>query len=103
MPLYNYRCDDCDREEEDFARMSECDDPIKCECGGQMYVLIGCGATSFAAKERYSSTMGVNPNQIAKAVKMYPGSEYTPDGRLIIKSRADKKRKMAQRGFVEYE
>jgi hypothetical protein len=47
--------------------------------------------------------MGVNPKQIAASVKAYPGSEYTPDGRLIIKSRTEKKLRMAQRGLVEFE
>ena len=103
MPLYDYECQSCGKITEDYAPMSECNKPIDCECGKMMEKIITRGATSLASKERYSNTMGVNPSKIGKAMKDFPGSEYTPDGRLIIKSRADKMRKMAQRGYVEYE
>jgi putative FmdB family regulatory protein len=103
LPLYDYECNDCGKQDEDFAMMADCDKPITCECGGQMDRFFSQAATSIAAKERFSTVMGVAPKQIEKAMGMYPGSEYTNDGRLIVKSRNDKMRKMAQRGFVEYE
>lgn len=50
---------------------------------------------------RYSQSMGVNPEQIPAAMKAYPGSEYTPDGRLIIRSRQHKLKEMRRRNMEE--
>jgi len=51
--------------------------------------------------ERYSHSLGCNPQEIHKFEKLYPGSEYTPDGRLIIKNRQHKKQEMKRRGYSE--
>jgi len=57
--------------------------------------------TDMKRNVRYSSSMGVDPSQIRNAMKAWPGSTYTPDGRLIIHSRAEKKKRMKQRGYIE--
>lgn len=50
---------------------------------------------------RYSRSMGVNPEQIPAAMKWFRGSEYHPDGSLIIHSRQHKLSEMKRRGMVE--
>jgi hypothetical protein len=52
--------------------------------------------------ERWSTSMGVPAIQVNDFRKRFPGSTYSDDGRLLIKSRSDKKRQMAERGFIEH-
>ncbi|MFA5158167.1 MAG: zinc ribbon domain-containing protein [Patescibacteria group bacterium] len=103
MPTYEYICKNCGHEFEMVQRMA---DPVKKKCPqcGQLKLcrLIGSGVQAMASKERVSYAMGVHPSRIAEAEKMYGGSKYRPDGSLIIKSRADKVKKMHERGLVEY-
>jgi len=52
--------------------------------------------------ERWSWSMGINPEDIPKAMKRFPNSEYHPvTGQLKVKNRADKIRQMKERGLVE--
>jgi len=51
--------------------------------------------------KRYSYSMGVLPEQIKEAEKAFPGSKYTPDGRLIIKNRQHKLKEMKRRNMIE--
>lgn len=80
-----------------------------------------CGSNSFSARQvtvegsspkagidglmkenvRYSRSMGVRPDMIEEAKKAYPGSEYLPDGRLVIHNRSEKLLRMSQRGMEE--
>lgn len=87
------------------------DEPMECpKCGSKWYTLhfgkkqedrsVNIDGTS-RGNERLSSSLGCNPNEINKFKKMYPGSEYTPDGRLVIKSRQHKKYEMKRRGYAE--
>ena len=103
MPNYSYRCEDCNKDKEQYAKAENYEKPVDCECGGVMRRIIGLPSTDIVENTRYSSVMGVNPNKIAESMKKYPGSNYTPDGRLIIKNRKDKLRKLRQRSLVEYE
>lgn len=52
--------------------------------------------------ERWSTSMGVPAGQVEQFSKRFPNSTYSPDGRLLIKNRADKKRQMKERGFIEH-
>lgn len=36
MPLYDYKCPECSREDEILLKLAELDEPISCECGGSM-------------------------------------------------------------------
>jgi hypothetical protein len=47
--------------------------------------------------------LGVAPNQIEAARKIHPDAEFNERGDMLIKNRADKKRRMKERGFVEFE
>lgn len=110
MPRYSYKCKKCGEVIDCYSSIATRNDPIKCFCGGTAardveVELNSAGAFDETTKEhiRFSSSMGVNPRQIPEAMKVYPGSEYTADGRLIINSRKDKLKKMKERGFVEFE
>jgi hypothetical protein len=50
---------------------------------------------------RYSRSMGTRSDLIEQAKKAYPGSEYLPDGRLVIHNRHEKLLRMKQRGMEE--
>jgi len=51
---------------------------------------------------RYSYSLGCQPHERASMAKIHPGAEFTPDGRMIIHNRAEKKRRMKERGYYEY-
>jgi putative FmdB family regulatory protein len=103
MPNYSYLCRDCQRTIEQYAKAEDYEKPIPCECGKVMIRTFGNVGTDLVDNVRYSSVMGVNPNKINEAMHSYPGSTYTPDGRLIIRNRKDKLNKLRQRNMVEFE
>ena len=61
-----------------------------------------CGVDAVMVEnERWSWSMGVNPKDIPKAMKQFPGSEYNHEGQLRVKSRHHKLQEMKRRGLVE--
>jgi len=107
----NWECLRCDYEVRNKWRIGE--SPNKCpKCGSGCYRLRFMKENKKKEnpldrnwyerdKERFSEAMGVAPNQVQEAMKIYPGSEYTKDGRLKIKNRAHKKFEMKRRGYTE--
>jgi len=86
--------------------------PLRCpECGGKNYRLsfpkelkkkkpfVSIG---FPENVRYSWALGCQPYERAKMAKKHPGAEFTPDGRMIIHNRTEKKRRMKEAGYEEY-
>ncbi len=102
MPIYQYKCA-CSRKKEIFATMSESGAKVKCECGQIMQRIVSLPSTDIVNNVRYSNSMGCNPRQIPEMMRKYPGSRYTPDGKLIVNSRKDKLLKLRQRNLVEFE
>lgn len=52
--------------------------------------------------ERWSWSMGINPEDIPKAMKQFPNATYHPKtGQLLVRNRAHKLRQMKERGLVE--
>ena len=103
MPIYDYKCK-CGHTEWVYIQNHKPKRYLKCErCGKKMIKVYGEFNTDIINRTRYSNSMGVNPRQIPEAMRVYPGSEYTLDGRLIVNSRKDKLKKMKQRGLVEFE
>jgi putative FmdB family regulatory protein len=101
MPIYEYKCPNCGTKEEVITTKYEPSEFISCKCGSRKKKIISLPNTDLKNNERLSSTMGVNPRQIKEAEKRFPGSKYTPDGRLIINNRQDKIKKCKERGLSE--
>ena len=102
MPIYEFRCD-CGREKEKMLLMKDSETSVLCECGQTMYKIISLPSTDLVNNVRYSNSMGVNPKRITEMERKYPGSRYTPDGRLIVNSRKDKLKKIKERRMAEIE
>jgi len=61
-----------------------------------------CGIdATMVENERWSWSMGVNPEDIPTAMKAFPGSEYNHEGQLRVKSRHHKMTELKRRGLVE--
>jgi len=77
---------------------------VPCTKCGKMSPRSYDGSTGgFKDNPRESLAMGVHPSQIKDAMKRYPGSRYRSDGALLIQNRTEKKVRMDQRGYCEYE
>jgi hypothetical protein len=101
MPIYHYLCDKCGQPQEALS-MSVKEGPPTLECCGQeMGRDYSTGKTHQAgySKPILSDGLGVMPNQIAEARKLHPDREYTDDGRLVMRSHADRNRYLKEDGF----
>ena len=102
MPIHEYICPEKHITEK-FSHGHRPSYIIKCErCNLPARKMVSRVNTDLTNNERYSNSMGVNPRQIPEAERLYPGSRYTPDGRLIVMSRKDKLRKIKQRNLIEF-
>lgn len=103
MPIYCYKCDKCGKTAEFYVPMDQRNSVHPCDCKG------GVLARNMTAelvhtdlpyqREVLSETMGINKNQIPRAKKLWPDSEWTPDGRMIVRSHQQRKRIMRERGM----
>jgi len=103
MPIYCYRCPD-GHLSEIFEFSPGAKPGIKCNyCGKPAKRSLSDEQvnTDCVSRERWSDAMGINPDQIADFRKAYPDSVYDNEGRLLVKSRAHKKKLMKERGYVE--
>ena len=107
MPEYTYRCKDCDAVFRDLNAISN-RNTTDCECGGKADRDIDAeltdssgGCKQVTDKERWSTSMGVPPKQVAEFRKRFPNSTYSDDGKLLVKNRKDKLRQAKERGFCE--
>ncbi len=107
MPCYKYKCDDCGTEMQEFSTISKRAETVPCsECGKQSqrnYMSSMSSKTQQADTDRVSIAMGVHPSQIEEAMKRFPGSRYDKNGHLHYKGRAEKKVRMKQRNYIEYD
>jgi len=105
MPTYKYKCEKGHVTEE-FFHITDIQEKIscsKCDSWAFRQFIAGGFNTDLVQKERHSDSMGVAPEQIPKAMRTFPGSEYTPDGKLIIKNRRHKLYEAKRRGYTEIE
>lgn len=107
MPIYVYRCD-CGRVVEEFTHEYCPPANLVCNgCGGiaqrRLDMELGSVDSQQVENPRWSASMGVEPNQIPDAMRLFPGSEYHPvSGDLLIKNRKHKLDEMKRRGYTEY-
>lgn len=105
MPMYTYVCDVCGMVFDYIECLAKRNEAQHCPgCNGPASRNMGLehiDQRQIPEHERYSNSMGVNPEQIKEAEKNFPGSQYTPDGRLIIHNRQHKLQEMKRRGMEE--
>lgn len=113
MPVYCYKCAVCGLERDVFKH--NCPTPGHFVRAGRFVRCRGCGGvakrhylgeqknTDLVDRERFSDSMGINPDQLELAKKTFPDSEYDSEGRLKIKNRKHKLYEMKRRGYIEYD
>lgn len=106
MPIYTFECVDCDRPMEIVMPMSNVvsvGDTIAsehCECGGKLRRTIVDVNSMNKENHRWSKNLGLNPVQMNDPATMKRYRQFHPDatldkrGRLLIKSRADKLKRL---------
>ena len=108
MPLYTYRCLQCDEVFDEPRRIAERDDATKCQhCDGIATRDTGaeirtCAKGRSASVVWLSDAMGCLPEEVPEFKKVFPGSEYTPDGRLVMRGLKHRDAEIKRRGLVDY-
>ena len=104
MPTYGYKCSECGTEMEDFALIKDRKETVPCtKCKTEAPRHFGGSTVGHKDNPRRSLAMGVHPSQIKEAMRAFPGSRYDASGALLIVNRAEKKLRMKQRGYTEYQ
>jgi len=104
MPTYMFECD-CGFEKEAVRPMSQSEDDQPCpHCGKLMRrdYRAELGETSGEKGSYLSEALGVHPSQIAEAKTRFPHHDFAPDGRMVIKSTAHRKRVLRDIGYADY-
>lgn len=103
MPIYCYKCPDCDVREEVVRPMNRRNDGLQCpDCDILMTRDFASeqGSKKFAVGHRYfSSSMGVHPDQIQEEKKLHPDWNFDAQGRLEVNGYQDQKRKAKALGM----
>jgi len=107
MPIYCFSCSThgtfdavgAIKDENNTHKCPECSNICKRDYATELKSKVGIDALE--SNERWSRSMGVMPNQIKEAERLYPGSVYNSRGDLLVSSRQDKLRKMKARGMRE--
>lgn len=106
MPSYAASCK-CGKIFQYISTISARNDPVECECGlmanrdVEAELAVGSRVKWVSDNPRWSLSMGVPPSQVNEFRKRFPGSTYSPDGKLLIKNRKHKLKEMKVRGFAE--
>lgn len=104
MPMFQYICGK-GHITEDICPYSEKQKVMDCEeCGAEAEESFSRRpVTGNVETPRVSLAMGVHPDQIEMAMKKWPGSRYRADGALKIQNRTEKKNRLKQRNYIEYD
>jgi hypothetical protein len=109
MGRYSYCCDKCDYVFDAYHKPEHRLNTESCPmCGSPAHysfketIKDSKHDALIAEHERWSWSMGVNRQDVAEAMKKYPGSEYDHRGRLRIKNRQHKLFELRRRGMEEF-
>lgn len=96
MPLYQYLCPNCQREDEDFRKMNQNSATKWCACGKLMRKVPSLPRTErqFAGSESWSTQQGFHPKEVARARKLLGGkydSNIHDSGRVQFSSRSEER------------
>lgn len=107
MPLYSHRCGQCGHAEDfvrSMAQSADLPDCPVCHIPMPRDIVAEHGSSKNAeAGEYYSEALGVHPNQIAEAKRLFPHHDFLPDGRMIVRNYQHRKRVMKDLGYIEYD
>lgn len=105
MPIYEYTCEKCGNTAEHSFSMKEMPHSIPCPCGKSMTRSFSAGNSPNldVGHVRYSLALGMDPAQIAsgEANRVHPGAEFDSRGLMKIHNRAEKLRRIKERGLRE--
>jgi putative FmdB family regulatory protein len=102
MPVYIYRCGHCQHTQEAYRQVSQRHAPFACEICTQPTKKIIAPVHSTEMnyqKEILSDAMGVPAGQVNEHRKTFPNIPITDDGRVIVRSHAERKRFLKQLGM----
>jgi putative FmdB family regulatory protein len=108
MPVYEFRCSQCEESWSVMRPMAECKDPAHCpkcaKVGERNFIGEHHGTAHHAGNwPMKSEALGVHPDQIGEAVeqarKLGIPTEFTKDGRPILTSPGHRKRYAEALGF----
>ena len=105
MPVYTYQCSGCSHIQDDIQSMANRDSTVECD---------KCGRHAFRQAEPelaavqtdwpeaiLSDAAGIAPEQVAEARGRFKGHDYTPDGRMIFKSKKHRQKCLKDIGMVD--
>jgi putative FmdB family regulatory protein len=103
MPFYDYICSAGHRQSLLRSMMDSNALTVCPECGKEMKRDWSTAVTVQGewVNPQYSEAAGVMPEQIAECKARFPHHEFTPDGRMIFRSRQHKTRCLKDIGMVE--
>ncbi len=101
MPIFKFKCARCGQTREEITlSLSEAVPELEC-CDGVMDRDYSAGQSYQAGYDKpiLSDALGLHPS-LAEADRIkHPDREYTPNGRLIIRSHQDRERYLREDGF----
>jgi len=85
--------------------MSQCDDPLTCECGGKTgrdFHAEGAGAGSKEYGETFwSQSLAIGPSQTAEHKRLFPDVKVRPDGCIGFDSPRQHDKYLKRTGFTK--
>ena len=105
MPVYLYKCLQCNELHSDIRQSRARNRAIKCECGGLAKRAISMEIPGdIELNYRHpvlSDAMGVSPGQVQEHRRRFPDIPITDDGRVICESHNKRKRILKELDFVD--
>ena len=106
MPMYCFRCDECGHAFDQARAIRHRNRNAKCPHCGQKAPrtpekeLQGDIELDYA-QSVLSDACGVQPEQVAEHRRIHPNIPIMDDGRIVMRSHAERKRILKQIGFVD--
>lgn len=104
MPTYDFECEECEDIQEEFFTMKQVPSEVVCDsCGGRSKKKFPTPMINNCDNVRMSRNLGYSPIQLnnpaarAEIDKHHPGAVYDEKGRMEIRNRADKLRRIKEK------
>jgi putative FmdB family regulatory protein len=108
MPTYTFHCSNCHDIFDEMRTIPTRSNPAECPtCHYEAHRdLQAEWKTGTRNKGEcliwYSESMGCQPHEVEEFKKSFPGSEYTPDGRLVCRGLKHREAELKRRGYIDY-